>query len=428
MAVGEEKTPQLLPVAGVRIGTACAGIKRTTREDLVLFELAEGSTCAATFTRNAFCAAPVVVAREHLLTPSLGFAPAGPAMRSKFAPGELVAHAPRWLLVNSGNANAGTGARGLEDARETCRAVAALRGGALEQVLPFSTGVIGEYLPVDKIRAALPAAIAALDESHWPQAMQAIMTTDTRPKGASRFFEVDGCPVTVTGIAKGSGMIHPNMATMLAYLATDACVPAPLLGEILHAAVEETFNCVTVDGDTSTNDACVLMATGCSGAAELLPGGAGYAAFTAAVREVCAELAEAIARDGEGATKLMRVRVENAASMEEAHQVANTVALSPLVKTAFFASDPNWGRILAAVGRAGCENLDIARVRVWLEQTCIVENGGRAPSYTEEAGRAAMARDDITVRIDLQRGASSRQVLTCDFSYDYVRINAEYRT
>ncbi|HLF96903.1 MAG TPA: bifunctional glutamate N-acetyltransferase/amino-acid acetyltransferase ArgJ [Methylococcaceae bacterium] len=403
MAVGAAKTPQLLPVAGVRIGTACAGIKRTTRDDLTLFELAEGSTCAAVFTQNAFCAAPVVVARQHL------------------------AHAPRWLLINSGNANAGTGVRGLEAARETCRALAVLCGGKPEQVLPFSTGVIGEYLPVDKIRDALPSAIAALDEAHWPQAMQAIMTTDTRPKGASRVVHVAGIPVTVTGICKGSGMIHPNMATMLAYLATDVRVAAPLLGQVLDAAVEETFNCVTVDGDTSTNDACVLMASGASGVSIDADGDA-LALFTSAVREVCAELAEAIARDGEGASKLIRVRVENAVSAVEAHRVANAVALSPLVKTAFFASDPNWGRILAAVGRAGCDNLDIARVRVWLDETCIVESGGRAPSYTEEAGQSVMAREDITVRIDLQRGTAARQVLTCDFSYDYVRINAEYRT
>lgn len=403
MAVGAFTTPQLLPVAGVRIGTACAGIKRTTRDDLTLFELAEGGSCAAVFTRNAFCAAPVMVARQHLT------------------------HGPRWLVVNSGNANAGTGARGLEDALATCRAVAGHFGGSPEQVLPFSTGVIGEYLPVDRICAALPAAVAALDENHWPKAMQAIMTTDTRPKGASRRVEIRGVPVTVTGICKGSGMIHPDMATMLAYLATDAGVAAPVLRQVLESAVEETFNCVTVDGDTSTNDACVLMASGASGAT-IFADGEDRVLFAAAVREVCAELAEAIARDGEGATKLMRVRVENAASSAEAHRVANAVALSPLVKTAFFANDPNWGRILAAVGRAGCENLDISRVRVWLDDTCIVEQGGRAPSYTEEAGRAAMARDEITVRIDLQRGRSCRQVLTCDFSYDYVRINAEYRT
>jgi glutamate N-acetyltransferase/amino-acid N-acetyltransferase len=335
---------------------------------------------------------------------------------------------PRWLLVNSGNANAGTGARGLEDARATCRLLAERVGGAPEQVLPFSTGVIGEYLPVDKIAAALPAALESLTEEGWERAARAIMTTDTRPKIASRSLEIGGQPVAITGIAKGAGMIQPNMATMLAFLATDAQVDAASLQHCLSLAVDVSFNCITVDGDTSTNDACVLLATGGSGAPALSRDSAAFPAFAEAVREVAAELAEAIVRDGEGATKLIRVRVEAARDEAEAHAVAKTIAHSPLVKTAFFASDPNWGRILAAVGRAGCEALDIDRVSIWLGDVLIVEQGGRAAGYTEEAGAAVMARDDIQVRVSLGRGEASQTVLTCDFSYDYVRINAEYRT
>jgi len=388
-------------IAGLSLGAAGAGIKRTDRDDLLLIELAEGSSCAAVFTRNAFCAAPVTVARKHL------------------------AHGPRWLLINAGNANAGTGARGLEDAEQTCRMVAGLAGGDAGQVLPFSTGVIGEYLPVDKIEAALPQAFAALTEDGWARAARAIMTTDTVPKLAHRQISLAGRPVTLIGIAKGAGMIHPNMATLLSYIGTDAQVEAGELQALLAEAAERSFNRITVDGDTSTNDSLVLMATGKSGAA--IDDG-NRPVFAAALQEVCDELAEAIVRDGEGATKLMRIVVEQAASEAEAHQVANTVALSPLVKTAFFASDPNWGRILAAVGRAGCEGLDIGKVSIWLGDVQIVENGGRALSYTEEAGQKAMEEQDITVRIALGRGGAYQKVLTCDFSYDYVKINAEYRT
>ena len=392
------------PIRGIRLGTAGAAIKRAGRDDLLVIEAAEGSTCAAVFTQNAFCAAPVIVAREHLT-------------------GQ-----PRWLLVNSGNANAGTGARGLDDARATCRILAELAGGASEQVLPFSTGVIGKYLPVDKIAAALPEALAALAEAGWDQAARAIMTTDTRPKIASRCVDIGGRKIAVTGIAKGAGMIQPNMATMLAFLATDAKVDKASLQDCLGKAVDVSFNCITVDGDTSTNDACVLLATGASGTPELNRGGAEFPLFAAAVRDVCAELAEAIVRDGEGATKLIRVLVEEARDEAEAHAVAKTIAHSPLVKTAFFASDPNWGRILAAVGRAGCVGLDIDRVSIRLGDVPIVENGGRAPGYTEQAGAAVMAREDILVRVGLGRGEAKQTVLTCDFSYDYVRINAEYRT
>ena len=397
----QEQQPQASPVIpGLKLGPAAAGIK-PGRDDLLLIELAQGSSCAAVFTRNAFCAAPVTVARQHL------------------------AHGPRWLLVNAGNANAGTGAQGLEDAAETCRLVAALTGGAAAQVLPFSTGVIGEYLPLDKIKAALPRAVAALSEDRWADAAKAIMTTDTVPKLARRQIDLDGRTVSLAGIAKGAGMIHPDMATLLSFIGTDARVEAGLLQTLLAEAAEQSFNCITVDGDTSTNDSLVLMTTGAAGVdivGDHLP------AFKAALQEICDELAEAIVRDGEGATKLMRVLVEQARDPAEAHRVANTVALSPLVKTAFFASDPNWGRILAAVGRSGCAGLEIDKVSIWLGEAQIVENGGRAPGYTEAAGQQAMAADDITIRIALGRGDARQRVLTCDFSYDYVKINAEYRT
>jgi glutamate N-acetyltransferase/amino-acid N-acetyltransferase len=403
MSVSSEEL--VLPaVKGIRLGAACAGIKRSDRDDLVVIEAAEGSACAAVFTRNAFCAAPIIVAREHL------------------------GRRPRWLLVNSGNANAGTGQRGLDDARRTCKALAQLTGASAEQVLPFSTGVIGEYLPVDKIESALPQVLSTLDEAGWGQAARAIMTTDTRPKGASRNLNLAGVPVTVTGIAKGAGMIHPNMATMLAFIATDAAVDQDSLQHCLSEAVDGSFNLITVDGDTSTNDACVLFASGAAGNPELDRQSADFPLLFRAVREVCEELAEAIVRDGEGATKLIRIEVQEARDEAEAHNVAKTIAHSPLVKTAFFASDPNWGRILAAIGRSGCASLDISKVAIWLGNVQIVENGGRASSYTEEAGRAVMSESDILIRVALGRGLAHQRVLTCDFSYDYVRINAEYRT
>jgi glutamate N-acetyltransferase/amino-acid N-acetyltransferase len=394
---------QPLPVRGIRLGAAGAGIKRVDRDDVLVIEAVAGATCAAVFTRNAFCAAPVVVAREHL------------------------ASSPRWLLVNSGNANAGTGQQGLDDARKTCLALADQLGADAHQVLPFSTGVIGEFLPVARIETALPTALAALDEHGWDHAARAIMTTDTRPKTASRQVEVGGESVTVTGIAKGAGMIHPDMATMLAFLATDARVAQPDLQGLLGRAADQTFNCVTVDGDTSTNDACVLLASGVA-KNQLRPNTPDFDLFEQAVTEVCAELAEAIIRDGEGATKLMRIRVEQAASVEEARTVGRTIALSPLVKTAFFASDPNWGRILAAVGRAGCDALVIEGVSIWLDEVQIVDRGARAPGYTEADGARVMRQDEILVRVALGRGRDAATVLTCDFSYDYVRINAEYRT
>jgi glutamate N-acetyltransferase/amino-acid N-acetyltransferase len=392
-------------VPGIRLATAAAGIRYKGRDDLVLVEMVDGGTCAAVFTRNAFRAAPVQVAREHL------------------------SHAAvRYLLINSGNANAGTGAPGLKASHETCRLVADAAACAPDQVLPFSTGVIGEDLPIGRFGDAIPGLLARLDPQGWGAAAEAIMTTDTVPKLVERRVEMPGGLINVVGIAKGSGMICPDMATMLAFIATDAEVPEKLLQSLLSDAADRSFNAITVDGDTSTNDACVLLASGASGVTVDDMDSADGQAFSEAVIAVCAELAEKIVRDGEGATKLLKVCVEDAASGQEARQVAYTVAHSPLVKTALFASDPNWGRILAAVGRSGIEDFDIARVRVWLEDVCIVSNGGRDPAYTEADGQAVMARSDITLRINLGRGSASTQVLTCDFSYDYVKINAEYRS
>ena len=390
------------PVPGIRLGTAQAGIKKKDRDDLLVIEADDSAVVAAVFTQNAFCAAPFLVAREHLQS------------------------GPRWLLINSGNANAGTGSRGLMDARSTCEALAKKVGGEAQKVLPFSTGVIGEYLPVDKIEAALPKALADLQEDHWEQAARAIMTTDTYPKLASQVVDVGGYEVTVTGISKGAGMIQPNMATMLAFIATDARIEKDALQALLGDVADRTFNCVTVDGDTSTNDACVLIASGKS--PRVLPGTSEFDAFAGAVHRVLAQLSEAIVRDGEGATKLIRIQVEGARDREEARAVGKTIAHSPLVKTAFFASDPNWGRILAAVGRAGCEHLIIENVSIWLDDVQIVEAGGRCEAYTEEAGAKVMAQSEIRIRVALGRGSAQETVLTCDFSYDYVRINAEYRT
>lgn len=404
MAVGQVTFPVMHRVAGIELGTACAGIKQTQRDDLLLVQMCEGSTCAAVFTQNAFCAAPVVVAKEHLQ------------------------QAPRWLLINSGNANAGTGKRGFDDAMLTCADVAELAGADARQVLPFSTGVIGEPLAVDKIKAALPKAFANLAEDHWEQAARAIMTTDTFPKGASITLDIDGETITLTGISKGAGMIQPNMATMLSFIATDAKIERKLLQACLARAAELSFNRITVDGDTSTNDACVLMASGCSKVPELTEGSPAYQAFADAVLKICKQLSEAIVRDGEGATKLMRIVIDQALDDDEAVRVAKTIAHSPLVKTAFFASDPNWGRILAAVGRAGVDNMDLERVDIHLGDICIVRGGGRAEDYTEAAGQRVMNESEITVTVTLGRGSASQEVLTCDFSYDYVRINAEYRT
>lgn len=396
----------LLPVEGVRLGTGSAGIKKPGKRDLVVIEIASGSSTAAVFTRNAFCAAPVQIAKAHL------------------------AHiAPRYLLINTGNANAGTGEQGLRDAYVCCDALAEKLACRREEILPFSTGVIGELLPTGKIIAGLPSALEALDVNGWDAASYGIMTTDTKPKAFSAQGEIDGSVVTVTGISKGAGMIMPNMATMLAYIATDAAVDQALLQRCLSEIADESFNRVTVDGDTSTNDACILIATGKSGMAKINDDtDSRFAALRALIAKVAVALAQAIVRDGEGATKFMTIAVEGGRDKAECHQIANTVANSPLVKTAFFACDPNWGRILAAVGRAGVADLDVGKIAVYLDDVCIVENGGRAASYREELGQAVMKRGDITVTIKLQRGEASDCVWTCDFSYDYVKINAEYRT
>jgi len=404
MAVGQIDFPTMHAVNGIKLGTCNAGIKQTVRDDILVIEMADGGSCAAVFTQNAFCAAPVHIAKAHL------------------------SQNPRWLLVNSGNANAGTGKQGLQDAFACCANLAGEVEALAQQVLPFSTGVIGEPLPVEKLSAALPAAVSNLAESHWDQAARAIMTTDTFPKGASVVIDIAGHPVAITGISKGAGMIQPNMATMLGFLATDASIEQPLLQECLSAAAEKSFNRITVDGDTSTNDACVLLASGSSTAPEILADSPEYATFATAVMAVCKRLAELIIRDGEGATKLMRIVVEQARDSAEAVQVAKTIAHSPLVKTAFFASDPNWGRILAAVGRAGVENMDLDKIEIYLGTVCIVENGGRARSYTEQDGQRVMNQEEIVVTVRLGRGAATEEVLTCDFSYDYVKINAEYRT
>lgn len=405
MPVGYSQLPELSAVAGVRLSARAAQVRYEDRDDLVVMELAEGSRCAAVFTRNAFCAAPVIVAREHLANIS-----------------------PRYLLINSGNANAGTGAPGLEDARLSCQALAQRAGCDVSQVLPFSTGVIGERLPVERIESALQGALAALSEDGWSAAAHAIMTTDTVAKGVSRTLQVDGKTITLTGMAKGSGMIRPDMATMLAYIATDAAVEETALQNCLQQAVDRSFNRITIDGDTSTNDACVLVATGASDTACLDAGHADYPAFCHAVAEVCTRLAQLIVRDGEGATKFVTVQVEGGRDSTECLQVAYTVAHSPLVKTALFASDPNWGRILAAVGRAGLAQLDIDPVELWLDDICIVRHGGVAPGYTEADGQRVMNQNEILIRIVLGRGEASETVWTSDLSHDYVSINADYRS
>lgn len=404
MAVGHTDFPLMHAVKGIKLGTCNAGIKQTQRDDILVLEMVEDGSCAAVFTQNAFCAAPVHIAKAHL------------------------AQSPRWLLINSGNANAGTGKQGLQDAFACCASLAGEVDGLAQQVLPFSTGVIGEPLPVNKLVAALPSAVAHLAESNWDKAAHAIMTTDTFAKGASLIIDIAGHPVTLTGISKGAGMIQPNMATMLGFVATDACIDARLLQECLSAAAEQSFNRITVDGDTSTNDACVLLASGGSSAPEILADSAEYQIFAHAVTTICKRLAELIIRDGEGATKLIRIVVEQARTQGEAVQVAKTIAHSPLVKTAFFASDPNWGRILAAVGRAGVENMELDKIEIYLGTVCIVENGARAIAYTEQDGQRVMNQEEITITVRLGRGEAIEEVLTCDFSYDYVKINAEYRT
>ncbi|MCU0809765.1 MAG: bifunctional glutamate N-acetyltransferase/amino-acid acetyltransferase ArgJ [Thiobacillaceae bacterium] len=396
----------LLPVAGVRLGIASAGIKKPGRRDVTLIELTPGSRVAGVFTQNRFCAAPVSVCRQHLVSGNI-----------------------RALVINTGNANAGTGEEGLHRARQTCEAVADILGCAAEQVLPFSTGVILEPLPIDKILPVLPAAQADLAAAHWSEAAHAIMTTDIVAKAASRQARVGGKTVTVTGMAKGSGMIHPNMATMLGFLATDAALCQTLLDRLVREVADLSFNCVTVDGDTSTNDSFILIASGQAGNTEISDAStADYAELKAAISEVAIELAQAMARDGEGATKFMTIQVDQGRDHAECKQIAYAIARSPLVKTAFFASDPNLGRILAAIGYAGVMDLDVNTLQVYLGDVLVAENGGRAASYSEAQGAAVMKQAEITIRVVLHRGSVNATVWTCDFSYDYVKINAEYRT
>jgi glutamate N-acetyltransferase / amino-acid N-acetyltransferase len=399
------------PVAGVELGFAEAGIKKAGRRDVMLMRLAPASRVAGVFTQNGFAAAPVQVCRRHLASDG----------------------GIRALVVNAGNANCGTGDEGVAAALKTCEVAAGLVGCSPAQVLPFSTGVILEPLPVAKIEAALPAAFASLGANRWTEAAAAIMTTDTVAKAASRTVQVGGKTITVTGIAKGVGMLQPNMATMLAYIATDACIDQVFLSTLVRETADASFNRVTVDGDTSTNDSFVLIATGQAGNAEIRDAAStGHDAMRAALVEVAQELAQAIARDGEGATKFITIAVEGGADGDEALRVARAIGNSPLVKTALFASDPNLGRLLMAIGNAGVARLDTTRVQLWLaagsDEVRVIEAGRRAPSYREEDGQRVMKPDEIVIRVDLGRGSAKEVVWTCDFSYDYVKINAEYRT
>jgi len=400
----------LLPVPGVLLGIGQAGIRKAGRKDLLLIQLDPGARVAGVFTQNRFCAAPVVVCRQHL---------------SMIDPDQSI----RALVVNTGVANAGTGKDGLARARRSCTEVAELLGCAPSQVLPFSTGVIMEPLPVDRIVAGLPQCKTTLKADSWAEAAATIMTTDTLPKAVSQRVSIGGVMVTVTGIAKGAGMIHPNMATMLGFIATDAVVSQTLVkAAVLHAA-QRSFNCITVDGDTSTNDSFMLMATGKAAMAEIVDAkSAEYVAFRDAVTAVAIELAQAIIRDGEGATKFITVRVETGRSEEECRKVALAIAHSPLIKTAFFASDPNLGRILAAIGYAGIADLDVEGIELYLDDVLVAERGGRSPTYQEADGQRVMKQSEITVRVMLNRGKAAMTVWTCDLSHDYVSINADYRS
>ncbi|KFE55585.1 bifunctional glutamate N-acetyltransferase/amino-acid acetyltransferase ArgJ [Pseudomonas syringae] len=405
MAVGLGPLPTLHPVPGFELGISSAGIKRPGRKDVVVMRCAEGSSVAGVFTLNAFCAAPVILAKQR-------------------AQGAV-----RYLLTNTGNANAGTGEPGLLNAARTCAKLAELTGVDANAVLPFSTGVIGEPLPVEKIEGALQPALDDLSVDNWAAAATGIMTTDTLPKGASRQFQIDGVTVTVTGISKGAGMIRPNMATMLGYIATDAKVAQSVLQDLIRDGANKSFNRITIDGDTSTNDCCMLIATGQADLPEVTEArGPLFDALKTAVFDVCMEVAQAIVRDGEGATKFVTVEVNGGGNHQECLDVGYAVAHSPLIKTALFASDPNWGRILAAVGRAGVPDLDVSKIDVFLGSVCIASKGCRATTYTEEQGSAVMAEAEITIRIELGRGQCSETIWTTDLSHEYVKINAEYRT
>ncbi len=400
--LGIPKPEELLQVDGVRLGTARANIRKPDRRDLLVFELEEGARVSGVFTKNRFCAAPVLLCREHLGS----------------------GHGIRALVINTGCANAGTGEEGLVRARETCSELAKLLGCKEEQILPFSTGVILEQLPVDRIIAGLPECLSNLGSGGWFEAAEAIMTTDIQPKAISREIEIEGKKVRVTGIAKGSGMIHPNMATMLGFVAFDARVSQKQLDSLAVEAANASFNRITVDGDTSTNDSFILISSGDSSEIS----GESFEKLKQAVIEVSVFLAQAIVRDGEGATKFISIAVEGGKDDEECAKVAYSIAHSPLVKTAFFASDPNLGRILAAIGYSGIEDLDVDKIQVYLDEVLVAEKGGRAASYREEDGARVMKQDEITIRVALNRGERRTTVWTCDFSYDYVRINADYRS
>lgn len=405
MTVNISEPAQLLPISGIRLAACAAGIKKNAATDIVLIEICEGAACSAVFTQNRFRAAPVLISEKHIKQAS-----------------------PRLLMINSGNANAGTGDSGYNNAIITCELAAAELGCSIEEVLPFSTGIIGENLPVKCFSDALPGLVQSLASDYWLPAAKGIMTTDTVAKAVSRQVEIDGEVITITGIAKGSGMIKPNMATMLGYIATDAKVDSDLLSDCLKSSVESSFNSITVDGDTSTNDSCVLIATGRSAVSEINGKDHRYDIFIKALNEVMQFLAQAIIRDAEGVTKFVEITVTNAESYKDAKTVAYTVAHSPLVKTALFASDPNWGRILAAVGRAEIDTINVENLSIYLGDVCIVKNGGRDTDYTEEAGQAVMSQDEITITIDMAQSDKNATVWTSDLSYGYVKINAEYRS
>ena len=396
----------IFPIKGISLGIAKAHIKKPNRKDLLLVTIAEGSKVSGVFTQNAFCAAPVLLCKEHLKNTS----------------------GIRALIVNTGCANAGTGEDGILKAKETCEAVSELLSIKPEQVLPFSTGVILESLPIDKIKNGLPDTIKNLDPSHWMDAAEAIMTTDIAPKAASRKIKIQDKEVVISGVSKGSGMIHPNMATMLSFITTDASINQILLDKLLKEVTEESFNCITVDGDTSTNDSFILIATGKAEHIEINQEDKSYEALKDGIREVAIELAQAIVRDGEGATKFITIQVESGRDDAECRKVGFAIAHSPLIKTAFFASDPNLGRILAAIGYAGIDSLDITKIQLFLGNVLVAEKGGRASSYTEAQGQEVMKHPEISMRILLNRGHAKATIWTCDFSYDYVKINADYRT
>ncbi|MDH2103378.1 bifunctional glutamate N-acetyltransferase/amino-acid acetyltransferase ArgJ [Acinetobacter ursingii] len=410
MAVGDVTMPHMHVVKGVKIGSTQAYVRYPNRRDLVVFEFAEGSQVAGVFTQSAFAAAPVLLSKKHLNESSS-------------------AQQPRYLIINTGNANAATGKLGLENATKTCAKLAELAHVQPHQVLPFSTGVIGEQLPIERLLNGIQPALDTLDEASWTDAAFGIMTTDTVPKGASEQFELDGITYTMTGISKGAGMIRPNMATMLSFVATDAPISQAMVQQLLQTTVEHSFNRITIDGDTSTNDSCIFVATAQAGGNVIESSDdARYTVVLDVLTRIMNRLAQLIVRDGEGATKFITVTVEGGANTQECCDVAYSISDSPLIKTALFASDPNWGRIVMAIGKTGIQNLDSSKVQVWLGDVQICLDGGANPDYTEEMGAAVMAEKEITIRVDLGRGQAKDTVYTCDLSYDYVKINADYRS